>query len=83
MKIAKKTNVKSKKVNKTGPVISIRKDINENISRLENDFGHVMWTFLPDSFLSFIISGSLRLSEILSSFMGTLYGNKGDYNENC
>lgn len=40
MKIAKKTNVKSKKVNETGPVISIRKDINENISRLENDFGH-------------------------------------------
>ncbi len=40
MKIAKKTNVKSKKVNETGPVISIRKDINENITRLENDFGH-------------------------------------------
>ena len=40
MKFLKKTAVKNNKINETGPVISIRKDINENITRLENDFGH-------------------------------------------
>ena len=40
MKISKKTTVKSKKVNEAGSVISISRDIEENIYRLENDFGH-------------------------------------------
>ena len=40
MKFFKKTAVKNNEINETGPVISISRDIKENISRLENDFGH-------------------------------------------
>ncbi len=40
MKFFKKTAVKNNEINETGPVISISRDIKENITRLENDFGH-------------------------------------------
>ena len=39
-KFLKKTAVKNNKTNETASVVSISRDINENITRLENDFGH-------------------------------------------
>ncbi|NLW00856.1 MAG: spore germination protein [Clostridiales bacterium] len=40
MKIFKKTIIKNKRKNKASPGISISRDIDENIARLKNDFGH-------------------------------------------